>query len=97
LPFETPDDRKAVDLSRTVQRAWITFRDAECDYPRSASEGRSIYPLTVSMRPIRLMEERVKQLATTENAMAAVHAMVCNKLPALVLADAQPFVEERSC
>ena len=40
----TPD---AKALLTEAQRAWIAFRDAECKFRSSDSEGGSIYPMTV--------------------------------------------------
>jgi len=57
-----PGDEKDVALLRKAQRAWIAFRDAECDYAASASEGGSIYPMLVLECLTRLTEARIKQL-----------------------------------
>lgn len=39
------DDPKAKQLLVKAQRAWIDFRDAECEFSASGVEGGSVYPL----------------------------------------------------
>ncbi|MGN8278541.1 lysozyme inhibitor LprI family protein [Pseudomonas sp. SMV71] len=39
------DDPKAKQLLVKAQRAWIGFRDAECEFSASGVEGGSVYPL----------------------------------------------------
>jgi len=39
------DDSKAKQLLVKAQRAWIDFRDAECEFSASGVEGGSVYPL----------------------------------------------------
>jgi uncharacterized protein YecT (DUF1311 family) len=46
------------------QRAWITFRDAECEWQGFAARGGSMEPMLVSMCAAKLTRERVKQLQT---------------------------------
>ena len=54
-------------LLQTAQRAWIAFRDAECDYSTAASDGR-LHPSDGGFgMPDRLTKERDKQLAATAN------------------------------
>jgi uncharacterized protein YecT (DUF1311 family) len=61
------NDDKANKLLQTAQRAWIAFRDAECDYSTSDSEGGSIYPMEVSECLTRLTNDRIKQLTAGTN------------------------------
>lgn len=39
---DSPDSKK---LLVSAQRAWVTFRDAECKFSASGVEGGSVYPL----------------------------------------------------
>jgi uncharacterized protein YecT (DUF1311 family) len=48
---------------RDPQRAWIKFRDAECSYRASASEGGSIYPLEVATCATDLTNRRIRALS----------------------------------
>lgn len=58
-------DDKGKTLLKTAQRAWVTFRDAECAYSTQDSEGGSIHPMEVSQCLTKLTESRIKQLAAT--------------------------------
>lgn len=42
------DDTAATRLLVTAQRAWISYRDAECGFAASGVEGGSIYPMILS-------------------------------------------------
>jgi uncharacterized protein YecT (DUF1311 family) len=55
-------DDKTRKLLQATQRAWIAFRDAECDYSTADSEGGSIHPMEVSECLTRLTNDRIKQL-----------------------------------
>ncbi|RWC55271.1 lysozyme inhibitor LprI family protein [Mesorhizobium sp.] len=57
------DDADGKRLLQVAQRAWITFRDAECAHATAASEGGSIHPMEVSQCLARLTNDRIKQLA----------------------------------
>ncbi len=45
-----------------AQRAWIRFRDAECDLATSHNEGGSIRPMMVSFCMERLTRQRTEEL-----------------------------------
>lgn len=45
-----------------AQRAWISFRDAECAFRAAGVEGGSIYPMTVTMCRTDLTDQRVTAL-----------------------------------
>jgi uncharacterized protein YecT (DUF1311 family) len=47
---------------RDAQRAWIAYRDKECDYETIGSEGGSIRPMEVSMCVTKITEARTKEL-----------------------------------
>ncbi|MBN9271734.1 MAG: DUF1311 domain-containing protein [Mesorhizobium sp.] len=55
-------DTSTLALLKTAQRAWVSFRDAECAYAAAGSEGGSIYPMLVSMCLTDVTKERIKQL-----------------------------------
>ena len=61
------NDAKSNLLLQAAQRAWITFRDAECTYSTAASAGGSIHPMEVSQCLTELTEERTKQLTSGSN------------------------------
>ena len=61
------DDADGRKLLQTAQRAWVTFRDAECAYATAASDGGSIHSMEVSQCLTRLTNDRVKQLAAAAN------------------------------
>ncbi|MER9658156.1 lysozyme inhibitor LprI family protein [Mesorhizobium sp. M0152] len=64
ISSDDADDKK---LLQTAQRAWITFRDAECAHSAAASAGGSIYSMEVSQCLARLTYNRIKQLAASAN------------------------------
>lgn len=47
---------------RTAQRAWITFRDAQCDFEGYEARGGTMEPMIVGFCLERLTAERTKQL-----------------------------------
>ena len=61
------NDQKTNQLLQTAQRAWITFRDAECTYSTAASAGGSIHPMEVSQCLTELTNDRIKQLTSGDN------------------------------
>lgn len=58
------DDKK---LLQAAQRAWISFREAECAHSTAASSGGSIHAMAVSQCLTRLTNDRIKQLAAAAN------------------------------
>ena len=58
LGKQAPEARKLV----AAQRAWIAFRDAECDFAASGVEGGSIYPMTVVNCRDTLTQKRIDDL-----------------------------------
>lgn len=55
-------DKAQLERLRTAQRAWITFRDAQCRYEAGVYEGGSMAPLVHSSCLTQLTEERTKVL-----------------------------------
>jgi uncharacterized protein YecT (DUF1311 family) len=47
---------------REAQRAWLRFRDGECDFATAGVEGGSIRPMLVAQCRQQLTEQRVAQL-----------------------------------
>jgi uncharacterized protein YecT (DUF1311 family) len=45
-----------------AERAWVAFRDAQCDYEGSESEGGSIQPLEIAACKTELTNARIAQL-----------------------------------
>jgi len=60
-------DANTGQLLQGAQRAWIVFRDAECEYTTAGSEDGSIHPMEVSECLTRLTNDRIAQLAATKN------------------------------
>lgn len=71
---DTPARRSLVE----AQRAWIRFRDAECEFDTRSSEGGSIRPLLFSGCQKRLTERRTADL----NAYLSCNQDGCPVLPA---------------
>jgi uncharacterized protein YecT (DUF1311 family) len=46
------------------QRAWLTFRDAECKWQGFAAHGGSMEPMLVNICAAKLTRDRIKQLQT---------------------------------
>jgi uncharacterized protein YecT (DUF1311 family) len=55
-------DAAATKLLIAAQKAWIAYRDAECDFSSSAIAGGSIYPMVYSLCLEAATEERTKEL-----------------------------------
>ncbi|MFM4702730.1 lysozyme inhibitor LprI family protein [Aeromonas bivalvium] len=55
-------DKAQLERLRTAQRAWITFRDAQCRYEAGVYEGGSMAPLVHSSCLTLLTEQRTKDL-----------------------------------
>jgi uncharacterized protein YecT (DUF1311 family) len=53
----SPDSKK---LLIGAQRAWVTFRDAECKFSSAGVEGGSVYPLIYSNCITELTKTRVE-------------------------------------
>ena len=58
LAAQEGDDEKL----KAAQRAWIVFRDAECDFRTESDEGGSIQPMDRALCMAALTKERAKQL-----------------------------------
>lgn len=55
------DDEEAKKLLITSQRAWVKFRDTECNFSTSATVGGSIHPMMIASCRAQLTTERNKQ------------------------------------
>ncbi|MEO5322656.1 lysozyme inhibitor LprI family protein [Mesorhizobium sp. CC13] len=56
------DDPGAAKLLVAAQRAWVGFRDAECDFSSSGVAQGSIYPMTVLQCHDGMTRQRIKDL-----------------------------------
>lgn len=56
------DDADTQKLLRTAERDWIAFRDAECAFAASATEGGSAYMMTLDLCQADLTGQRVDAL-----------------------------------
>lgn len=57
------DDDDTKKLLITSQRAWMKFRDAECNFSASGTSGGSVHPMMVVMCRTVLTSDRNKQLS----------------------------------
>jgi uncharacterized protein YecT (DUF1311 family) len=56
------DDAATAKLLVQAQKAWLTYRDAECAFSSSASAGGSIYPMVLALCLEAVTEERTRDL-----------------------------------
>ena len=61
---KTTDKHEYSDALLASQRAWITFRDAECEWQGFEAHGGSLEPMLVAGCLARLTRDRIKQLQT---------------------------------
>lgn len=54
-------DQPTVKLLVSAQRAWVAFRDAECEFSSSGVAQGSIYPMTVLQCRDGMTEQRIKE------------------------------------
>ena len=59
--MKTVDPHRRTKL-RAAQRAWLAFRDAECAFEASESEGGTMYPLLFDSCKTELTKARVAEL-----------------------------------
>jgi uncharacterized protein YecT (DUF1311 family) len=60
---QSPRDRRSEEaLLRRTQRAWIAFRDGQCEIEGMAERGGSLEPMIVNECLARLTRERIAQL-----------------------------------
>ena len=57
------DDSAKTKLLVTAQKAWLSFRDAECAFSAAGVTGGSIYPMVVSLCLERVTKERTEDLS----------------------------------
>lgn len=60
-------DPQGQDLLRKSERAWISFRDAECDFRTMGNKGSTIWPMVHAQCLTELTRARIKQLEATAN------------------------------
>lgn len=53
------DDADTRHLLRDAERAWISFRDAECSFAASGVSGGSAYPMTYDLCLADLTQQRI--------------------------------------
>ncbi|MGH6760220.1 MAG: lysozyme inhibitor LprI family protein [Phyllobacterium sp.] len=58
------NDAETKKLLTQAQRAWISYRDAECTFATAASADGSIYPMLVASCKDELTQTRTKDLKT---------------------------------
>ncbi len=56
------DQAKDQTKLREAQRAWVKYRDANCESESSLNEGRTIYPMVYDICLTSMTEERTKRL-----------------------------------
>ena len=62
LQIRKNDDAQAGKLLIAAERAWVSFRDAECEFDAADNLGGSIYPMVYSGCLERLTQARIDQL-----------------------------------
>jgi uncharacterized protein YecT (DUF1311 family) len=60
-------DPQGQDLLRKSERAWISFRDAECDFRTDGNKGSTIWPMVHAQCLTELTRVRIKQLEAAAN------------------------------
>jgi uncharacterized protein YecT (DUF1311 family) len=55
-------DAATTKLLIAAQKAWIAYRDAECDFSSSANAGGTIYPMVYSICLEAATQERTREL-----------------------------------
>lgn len=56
-----PDARK---LLRDAERAWVDYRDKECEFETAGSAGGSIRPMYIAQCQTALTKRRIRELET---------------------------------
>jgi uncharacterized protein YecT (DUF1311 family) len=56
------DDQAGRKRLQAAQRAWVSFRDAECEFQTAMTIGGSIHPMLVAQCRTELTDGRTKQL-----------------------------------
>ena len=57
-------DGRDLDKLVAAQRAWVAFRDRECEFSASDVEGGSMHPMVALICERELTEDRIAQLKT---------------------------------
>lgn len=60
-----PQSKRDAELLTIAQRAWLTFRDAQCAFVGDAYEGGSAQPMMMTTCLSEITLQRVKELETT--------------------------------
>lgn len=60
--MEKIDSRRAKALLRRAQKAWVAYRDSECEFESSGSQGGSIHPMQVAACQNAMIHARTMQL-----------------------------------
>ncbi|MBW4789527.1 lysozyme inhibitor LprI family protein [Alcaligenes faecalis subsp. faecalis] len=58
------DDADTLKALRNAQRAWISFRDAECDFAAINTQGGSIHSMLITTCRNELTQARIKNFNT---------------------------------
>ncbi|MGO3843685.1 MAG: lysozyme inhibitor LprI family protein [Alcaligenes pakistanensis] len=58
------DDGDNLKALRNAQRAWVSFRDAECDFAAFKTQGGSVHPMLITSCRNELTQTRVKDFKT---------------------------------
>ncbi|WP_202908576.1 lysozyme inhibitor LprI family protein [Labrys sp. WJW] len=61
------DDADKTKLLVAAQRAWVAFRDAECNFSSAGVTGGTLYPLAVTQCRDGLTKDRIKTFKTYLN------------------------------
>ncbi len=61
------DDKETAKLLVAAQRAWVAFRDAECDFSASGVAGGTAYGMIVAICLDKLTSQRINDFKTYLN------------------------------
>ena len=70
-------DAKNQTLLRTAERAWITFRDAECAFRNAGNAGASTWPMVHFSCLAELTRKRIDELKAAHDCQAG--DLTCNQ------------------
>jgi uncharacterized protein YecT (DUF1311 family) len=71
LKILASEDASGKNRLKAAQRAWLKFRDLECDFESAVNEGGTMYPMVYSGCLQGLTEERTKQLRYYQSCQSA--------------------------
>ncbi len=62
VALEKNVSKEGLDKLKKAQRAWVAYRDAQCDFDTAGTEGASVNPMVVALCRDALTQAQTKQL-----------------------------------